>query len=83
MRRTGVAILVACLLGISAGVGVFTFVYAKGYSYLSTDPLPPHRHLRGAESSMGFHAPQELARNLGETIDFARQLDAERAARKK
>ena len=26
-----------------------------------------------AENSMGFHAPQELARILGETIDFARQ----------
>ena len=38
-----------------------------------------------AENSMGFHAPQEMARILGETIDFARQgqLDAERAARKK
>jgi nitrite reductase (cytochrome c-552) len=33
-----------------------------------------------AENSMGFHAPQELARILGETIDYARQgqLAAER-----
>ena len=38
MRRTGVAIFIACLLGIPAGVGAFTFVYAKGFSYLSTDP---------------------------------------------
>ena len=38
-----------------------------------------------AENSMGFHAPQELARILGETIDLARQgqLAAERAARRK
>jgi len=38
-----------------------------------------------AENSMGFHAPQELARILGETIDLARQgqLAADRAARKK
>ena len=37
-----------------------------------------------AENSMGFHAPQELARILGEVIDHARQgqLEAERAARK-
>ena len=37
-----------------------------------------------AENSMGFHAPQELARILGETIDFARQgqLEAERARKK-
>ena len=30
--------LLACLLGIPAGIGAFTFVYAKGFSYLSTDP---------------------------------------------
>jgi nitrite reductase (cytochrome c-552) len=38
-----------------------------------------------AENSMGFHAPQELARILGEVIDHARlgQLDADRVARKK
>jgi nitrite reductase (cytochrome c-552) len=38
-----------------------------------------------AENSMGFHAPQELARILGEVIDHARQgqLEAERAARRK
>jgi nitrite reductase (cytochrome c-552) len=37
-----------------------------------------------AENSIGFHAPQELARILRETIDFARQgqLEAQRAARK-
>jgi cytochrome c nitrite reductase small subunit len=32
------AIVFVCLLGIPAGVGAFTFVYAKGFSYLSTDP---------------------------------------------
>jgi cytochrome c nitrite reductase small subunit len=31
-------VLVVCLLGIPAGIGAFTFVYAKGFSYLSTDP---------------------------------------------
>ena len=38
-----------------------------------------------AENSMGFHAPQELARILGEAIDFARQgqLAADRAGRKR
>ena len=38
-----------------------------------------------AENSMGFHAPQELARILAEVADYARQgqLEAERAARKK
>ena len=38
MNPAGVAIALACLVGIPAGVGAFTFVYAKGYSYLSTDP---------------------------------------------
>jgi len=145
----------ACLLGIPAGVGAFTFVYAKGFSYLSTDPrlnlnracqtchAVPEKELEArvlaiqdrhyallqraarattdmldvivaakkegaseatlqgaaaqhrkaqwrldyvaAENSMGFHAPQELARILGEVIDHARQgqLEAERAMRKK
>ncbi len=38
-----------------------------------------------AENSMGFHAPQELARILGEAIDYARQgqLQAEGASRKR
>ena len=26
------------LLGVPAGVGAFTFVYAKGFSYMSSDP---------------------------------------------
>src|SRR5262249_6243305 len=38
-----------------------------------------------AENSMGFHAPQEMARLLAEAIDYARQgqREAERAAPKK
>jgi nitrite reductase (cytochrome c-552) len=38
-----------------------------------------------AENSMGFHAPQELARILAEATDYARQgqLEAERATRKR
>ncbi len=31
-------ILVAVLIGIAVGLGGFTFVYAKGSSYLGTDP---------------------------------------------
>jgi hypothetical protein len=30
--------LLTCLLEIPVGVGAFTFFYAKGFSYLSTDP---------------------------------------------
>jgi nitrite reductase (cytochrome c-552) len=38
-----------------------------------------------AENSMGFHAPQEMARILGEAIDFARQgqLEATRPVRRR
>ena len=36
--RPGLLFIVACLLGIPAGLGGFTFVYAKGLSYLSADP---------------------------------------------
>jgi nitrite reductase (cytochrome c-552) len=38
-----------------------------------------------AENSMGFHAPQEMARILGEAIDLARQgqIEADRVARKR
>jgi cytochrome c nitrite reductase small subunit len=38
MRGAPLAIVLACLLAIPAGIGAFTFVYAKGFSYLSTDP---------------------------------------------
>ena len=34
--RTGVVVSVA--LGIALGLGAYTFVYARGYSYLSHDP---------------------------------------------
>jgi len=36
MRR--LPVIVACLAGVLAGVGAYTFVYAKGYSYLTNDP---------------------------------------------
>ena len=38
MKRASLVMFFACLLGIPAGIGAFTFVYAKGFSYLSTDP---------------------------------------------
>ncbi len=31
-------LVLACLLGLPVGIGAFTFVYAKGFSYLSSDP---------------------------------------------
>jgi len=38
MTRERLVVALVCLLGIPAGVGAFTFVYAKGFSYLSPDP---------------------------------------------
>ena len=31
-------IVIGIAIGLATGVGVYTFVYAKGYSYLSNDP---------------------------------------------
>jgi cytochrome c nitrite reductase small subunit len=38
MMRFRLLVLVACLVAVPAGIGAFTFVYAKGFSYLSSDP---------------------------------------------
>ena len=38
MTRLRVAIVAAALLGVTLGIGTYTFVYAKGYSYLTNDP---------------------------------------------
>jgi cytochrome c nitrite reductase small subunit len=38
MRSSRVVVLFGCLVGVLVGVGAFTFVYAKGFSYLSPDP---------------------------------------------
>lgn len=38
MRVAPLALIVGCLVGMAAGLGTFTFVYAKGSSYLTNDP---------------------------------------------
>lgn len=38
MRLAFATIIVAALFGVGAGLGGYTFVYAKGYSYLTNDP---------------------------------------------
>jgi cytochrome c nitrite reductase small subunit len=37
-RAARAALVVAALVGITAGLGAFTFVYARGGSYLTNDP---------------------------------------------
>ena len=38
MRLTGIAIVVGAAIGVMAGVGGYTFGYARGPSYLTSDP---------------------------------------------
>jgi cytochrome c nitrite reductase small subunit len=38
LRGTAGAAIAAAAIGVALGLGAFTFVYAKGASYLSTDP---------------------------------------------
>ncbi len=45
--------------------------WQKARDYAAQGAVPAR--LRQAENSMGFHAPQEAARVLGEAIDFCRQ----------
>ena len=37
-RRQGLLLSAVVLTGMAIGLGAFTFVYAKGYSYLTSDP---------------------------------------------
>jgi cytochrome c nitrite reductase small subunit len=36
--RTPALVVTAALVGVAAGLGAYTFVYAKGYSYITNDP---------------------------------------------
>jgi hypothetical protein len=38
MQRSTALIVAAILLGIVMGLGAYTFIYAKGYSYLTNNP---------------------------------------------
>ena len=38
MRLSVVITIIGLLFGIAIGLGAYTFVYAKGYSYLTNDP---------------------------------------------
>lgn len=38
MRKPWLGIVTAGVIGIALGLGGYTFVYAKGYSYLTNDP---------------------------------------------
>jgi cytochrome c nitrite reductase small subunit len=73
------AVVLVCLLGIPVGIGAFTFVYAKGFSYLSTDPracVECHLPDRGlakwvAKADHGFrHSMAFTLQNFKEPIEI-------------
>lgn len=37
-RSSWIIVVIAVLVGAAIGIGSYTFVYAKGYSYLTSDP---------------------------------------------
>jgi len=37
-RATAAFVVTAALLGVASGLGLYTFVYAKGHAYLTDDP---------------------------------------------
>ena len=69
--------------GGQALVGLLDAIAAARAGGATADQLAAAQHLQrraqwrldfiAAENSMGFHAPQEAARVLGEAIDYARQ----------
>jgi cytochrome c nitrite reductase small subunit len=38
MGATSAVVVATALLGVAGGLGAYTFVYAKGYSYITNDP---------------------------------------------
>lgn len=38
LKKVSLLVVLACLIGLVLGVGSYTFIYGKGYSYLSDDP---------------------------------------------
>ncbi len=38
MTRVRLILIGSILIGLTAGLGAYTFIYAKGYSYLTNDP---------------------------------------------
>lgn len=75
MRLTVLGVVIGAAIGVMAGVGGYTFIYAKGYSYLTNDPgacanchmMAPYYSgwLRGPHRSAAVcndcHTPHDLA----------------------
>ncbi len=58
MRLQIAVILLGLLIGIAVGLGAYTFVYAKGYSYLTNDPAAcANCHIMGGYFSAWLKGP--------------------------
>jgi cytochrome c nitrite reductase small subunit len=57
--RTNIAFIVfGVILGVAVGLGAYTFVYAKGYSYLTSDPAAcANCHVMGSYYSRWLAGP--------------------------
>ena len=81
--RLASGIILGVAIGMAVGVGAYTFVYARGYSYMTNNAVVAAQDFQRraqfyvdfieSENSTGFHAPQEAARILGESINFSRK----------
>jgi hypothetical protein len=65
LSRSTRSIVLAVSVGISVGVGLYTFVYARGAQFYIDFLI--------SENSMGFHASQYSIKSLAEAIDFCRK----------
>ena len=63
VRRSRLLIVAAVLVGLTIGIGGYTFVYAKGYSYLSNDPQACANCCEQAGSTRRSPAP--LSKRIG------------------
>ena len=55
-------VIIGVVIGIAAGLGAYTFVYAKGYSYLTNNPAAcANCHVMGAYYSAWMKGPHKNA----------------------
>ena len=62
MRLTVAVLIIGALVGVAAGIGGYTFIYAKGYSYLTNDPAAcANCHVMGDYYSGWLKGPHRKA----------------------
>ena len=62
MRLTPLVITIGLILGLAIGLGAYTFVYAKGYSYLTNNPAAcANCHVMGSYYGSWLKGPHRNA----------------------